>query len=692
MFSADKERQHLAYTGLIFLICYILLAVIAMRPVIAFDTFWHLQMGKDFLEGGLSPWIDHYSFSYPGKDISAIPVLFQMLLYQFVSFFGENEGFYFIKLFYITLLLLALFIYFRTIKANAYIVFLLLPVIAGTIHLRLMIRPEIFSNVLVVVCLLLYLKAQKTFAAKELLLISLLLFVWTNYHTSIIGYIIIFGLFLEKAINKIIHKDESFSWSQWCLWGGVIFLIGFTNLNEQYFIGQHFIMDMINVMSNNFGKYTQEYKESYLFYSTNVLVHLSWVLSVYVAIWSLIKKQYGFAFIAVLLTYFSWSTMRLVTVVMLVNMCVLALYFSQVSSSQLLTNIRSSVKKAVFIVSLFVAVLAFYYLGKEAYSSIIEDKNKQQILEQRYPVQVANYLTNYQSGGNILNIMQFGSYLINKLPPTFKVYYDGRTNILYPIEFVIHNQRLWKDARMLNEAIQRYDVSYALREHTPEAFASLHKNKKLTLGFADDHYQLFVKNTDNTFPLSSMLLVFPLCWDEDWVEDIEKEIALSEELFKNKEYTLKYVLAFMKDYLSHEDKQVFFDNLKQKNMHSDGVRRLALHLSLATENTETVSDLFSYIQKKTNYDILIYSNYLAETEQYVDAEALLYYYYLDAVSKKKILTFDKIEIMYRVLNALEEDNIELKYFKSSYKDELVGKLKKIDFNFDSELSFDYICK
>ncbi len=692
MFRIVKENRQIVYSSFVFLICYILLAIIAMRPVFAFDTFWHLQMGKDLLEAGLSPWVDHYSFSYPGKEISTIPFLFQVLLSQFVAFFGESEGFYFVKLFYITLLMLALFAYFRKIKANAYIVFLLLPIIAGAIELRLMLRPEIFSNVLIVICLMLYLKAQKKFATKELAFIGLLLLFWVNYHNPIIGYIIIFGLFLDKAINKLVNKDGSFSWAQWFLWGGVIFSIGFVKFHEPYFIGQHFILGTIKAMSGDFGKYTQEYKDAYLFYSTNMLVHVSWILSIYVAIWSLIKKQYGFVFITVLLTYFSWSLARLISVVMLINMCILALYFSQAWSSQYLENIRPSIKKSLFAVCFFIAVLAFSLLAKEAYLSIKKSENKLLILEKRYPVQMADYLKNYQSGGNVLNVMQHGSYLINKLPSDFKVYYDGRTNILYPIEFVIHNhQSLWHDLRVLNETIESYDVSYALRENKPEAYGFLHESEKLNLNFADDNYLLFAENKKNAFPLSSMLLVFPSCWNENWVQGIENEIALSEESFKDKEYTIKYVLAFMKDYLSHEDKQLFFDTLQPETMHSDGVRRLALHLALNDVDDETVSDLFSSVQLKKTYDILIYSYYLAKTERYSDAENLLYYYYTDAKHKKKIITFDKIAIMFRVLDILEK-NMELQHFDTSYKGELEEKLKKVNYNVEGDLSFDYICK
>ena len=93
MFRVADKNHDMVYSGLVFLIAYIILAVIIMRPVAAYDTFWHLQMGKDLLEQGLSPWVDHYSVRYLGKDIYPVPVMFQTLLYKFVSFFGEQECF-----------------------------------------------------------------------------------------------------------------------------------------------------------------------------------------------------------------------------------------------------------------------------------------------------------------------------------------------------------------------------------------------------------------------------------------------------------------------------------------------------------------------------------------------------------------------------------------------------------------------
>ena len=180
MYCYNDKYKNLIYSSLVFLALYIMLTVIIVRPVSVYDTFWHLQMGKDLVMNGLSPWVDHYSVTYLGKEIYPVPVMFQGLLYRFVSFFGEAQGFYYIKLLYITLMMSVLWLYFRKIKASTFIIVILLPLVVSAVSMRIIIRPEIFSNVLVVLCLILYLNAQKSFAVKEMLAICALLLFWTS--------------------------------------------------------------------------------------------------------------------------------------------------------------------------------------------------------------------------------------------------------------------------------------------------------------------------------------------------------------------------------------------------------------------------------------------------------------------------------------------------------------------------------
>ena len=699
MFSVINKNRDIVYSGLVFLVVYILLAFMVARPIAVFDAFWHLQMGKDLVEQGLSPWIDHYSVRYLGMDIYPVPVMFQVLLYKFVSFFGEQHGFYYIRLFYVTLMMSALWLYFRKIKANAYIVLILLPLVVSAVSLRIVVRPEIFSNVLVVVCLLLYLNAQKKFATKEMLAICLLLLFWTSYHSPIIGFIIIFGLFLEKAINKVIHKDDSFNWVQWALWGVLVFSTGFFNFNfnGHSIVGPHFVIGMINTVGDGFGQYIQEYSDAYPSHSTDVLTHISWMLSIYVAAWSLIKRQYGFAFIVVLLTVLSWSMVRLLAIVLLINMSVLALYLSQFFNSAQFINLRTSVKNMLILASVCVSLLAFYYLFDRAQLSIEQKENRTAHMEQRYPVQAADYLKHYKDGGNVLNVMQDGAYLIYKLSPDYKIYFDGRTNILYPVEFVKHNGELWRTEKTMDNTVEQYDISYALRSNKAEAYALLKKANTIELSFADDGFMLFSRAGAAEFPLASKLLVFPRCWSNEFFQDnisqgiLQKEIERSGQLFKDKQYTLKIALDFIKAYLAAEDKQEFFSDLRFEGKHSDAVRRIALYMAMNDADKSTVSYLFASIGFKSHYDILLYSYYLAKNAEYEDAEKLAYYFFtLDEVGEVQA-THDKFGILGRIFRILREHN-QLQKFEPSYVDELGANLKKVNYPFDRELSFNFMCK
>lgn len=687
MFHIGNENRQVFYSSLVFLSYYIILAIIATRPVFAFDAYWHLQMGKDLIENGLSPWVDHYSFSYFGKTISTVPVVFQVVLYQFVSFLGESDGFYYIRLFYVTLLLSVLFVYFRKINASGFIVFLLLPLIAYFIHIRLMVRPEIFSYVLMVICLMLYLEARKSFSTRQLIYISLLLLFWVNYHSPVVGYIIVFGLFLDKAINKYIYGDESFTWKFWLLWGCIIFLIGFMRPH-----GLHFMVVVLNVMADDFGRFTQEYTDSYTLYSNNIVINISWMLSVYVAIWSFLKKQYGFVFIAVIFTYFSLSTARMITATTLVNLCILALYFSQASYSHHISGIRPFVKKTLLIVSICVSLFAFYSIVIVASESLKKNDDQIVLHEKRYPVQVADFMKQSLEGGNVLNTMQTGGYLLNKLAPDFKVFFDGRTSILYPIDFVIYNQDILDNKEKLNEVIEQYGVKYAVYENTVNNYISLKNNRELSLIFADENYILFAGDEITSFPLTSKLLVFPPCWDESWSEQLPQEIELARSLFNDSDYTLRFVVDFLENYLSHQDKKQFFETLKYDELHSDVIRRLAFYFSWHNNNADAAIDSFRAIGLKTEYDILIHAYNLAKDNRFRESENLLYHFYvITKYVKKKYLTYDKMEIMIHTLELLNANN-ELQRFESAYIGELEEKLIKADYTRGDVLSFDNICK
>ena len=69
------------------------LAVTSMRNPNSLDSFWHLKLGQSWVESGLVPWIDHFSFTYYGSEVIGTPYIYEVLLHGFVVLFGLEFGF-----------------------------------------------------------------------------------------------------------------------------------------------------------------------------------------------------------------------------------------------------------------------------------------------------------------------------------------------------------------------------------------------------------------------------------------------------------------------------------------------------------------------------------------------------------------------------------------------------------------------
>ena len=69
-FEYTEQKRKLLIGGTI-IICLAMLMVTARRNVVSYDGYWHLKTGLDWLDHGLSLWLDHYSFTFNGEEISS---------------------------------------------------------------------------------------------------------------------------------------------------------------------------------------------------------------------------------------------------------------------------------------------------------------------------------------------------------------------------------------------------------------------------------------------------------------------------------------------------------------------------------------------------------------------------------------------------------------------------------------------
>ena len=674
MINVNANNWKIAGWGLLFLFLFILLAILALRPPVAFDSYWHLKMGKDLLSSGLSPWVDHYSFTFQGREISTVPVLFQILLAVFVMMAGEMSGFYLIKLFYISLLMLSLMFYFRYIRAPWFVGFFVLPFIVYFVDARLIVRPELFSNILIVLCLLLYMRARVNFSTKELLYICLLLLFWVNYHSPVIGYIIIFGLFLDKAINKWLKKDASFSWKAWFSWGGIIFLIGFLNPE-----GHHFLMSSYNLLFEDFSKYTKEYFHSYELYSTNKIVHLMWVFSLYVIVWSMIKKQFGLAFVSIVLTYFSWTTIRLTSPAAIANLCIFAFYLSSVSRDSL-GKVKPVIRKGLAIFAVCLAFLAYSSLIGVAVNSYHDGKTKNNYMKSRYPVDVVDYLGRYQDGGNVLNLLSHGGYIINRLAPEYKVYIDGRTNILYPIEFLEHWMKIYKKPALLKQELVEKNIQYAIYKNAYDNMLRFSGIDSYSLSYADEYFLLFARRDKTEFPLASKLFVLPMCWNDRFASTFEEEMLRYKNKIGVSGYQLEYIYAFLSNYLASKNKEHFLSTINQQELPIDAVRRLAAYLALNNRLVTLSTSFFASIVKKDDYDRLMLANSLVKERRYQNAEEMLVSLFEKYGADRFFeLTFDKLFVFNSLYDEIKRSGAGVR-LSAKFSTQLQAKLDEQNSN------------
>ena len=282
-------------------------------------------------------------------------------------------------------------------------------------------------------------------------------------------------------------------------------------------------------------------------------------------------------------------------------------------------------------------------------------KNMRKIVDERFPSQISDYLNNFQSGGNVFNNFNLGGYLTYALSPDYKIFIDGRTNILYPIEFYKHYLETISDISVLENDIRKYDIKYAVVTNTPRAHHYFSNTDMLTINFADENFILFSKDNKTAFPVASKLTLYPMCWNDRLSKQAQEEIFLSENFFSSKQYLIKEILEVLKKYLSQENNAASIDKIRPETLSSDSSKRLAAYLTLKTGKYEAANSFYRSIEKKKDNDLLMLSYSSTMLEDYSSAEAMLNNYLVQKGDLKKSPSsnFDSIIIL-KILTGIQQ--------------------------------------
>ncbi len=607
-----KNNHPRLITAAVFSLGFVILLYASFTQFVSYDAYWHLKMGQDLLSSGLSPRVDHYSFTFADQPIATLSYLFQVVLAVFVSGFGLSEGLQLIKIFSFSVLLLVVYLFYKKIKAPWPVIFITLPYIFLFLLYRFIhVRPEIFDSILIVTALILYIKAKESFSHRNLIYIALLQLFWVNYHVAILGYVIFFGLFLDKAVEMLGKQPGDITWRRWASWGTVLFLIGF--------IKPDFYHPLFSVL--NFSKewaITSEHGLTHELIPNSSLFTLFWLISAYLVISMIVQREYGLALVAGIFAFKSWQMLSLVTLSGIVVIALLAFSLSKVDWLDFFKKVKPRIRFLVTTVGCLMAISGFVLATVEA------DKVNRKTNANDRPHSIASYLREkYPEGGNIFNRMRDGGFLLYQLPPGFKVYIDGRTNVLYPIDFVTRYADLYalQFGQQIVDEIDRYNIEFAILPIEMAMLPVANKMHPLSVEYVDKEFVL-MSSRENNFPLSSRTLYFPMCWQESYQSALVAEFIKAKEILPA-DSVLVPLLNSLNELNESTSPAFFFNSVDTELLSSRYHQRLLGYVALELNFDKHAFDFFQSITNKETYDLLMMAYAALNYQNYDDAEKLV---------------------------------------------------------------------
>jgi hypothetical protein len=655
-YETSEQKKSLLLGGT-FMVCLAMLLVTVRRNNISYDSYWHLQAGLDWIHRGLSPWTDHFSFTFDGAAIAIPPYLFEAALAWLVTNFGLDTGFEIYKL--VCFVLALVFMTFLLVRQRAPVLVycLVLPLLVVLIQFRATVRPELLSYSFCLIGLMLYDNARRRFTARNILPIVVLMLVWSNYHSPVVGYVLFFGLFIDLALQQWRHRAGARDWLKWLAWGLAVVGVGFLNPDLK-----HPVVHILR-FSPEWKVLIQEYQSAVLYLDVAATFAL-----IFVALSTLLmlawKRQFGLLTVCALLIYYSVGMARMVTPSGIVVLGVFAMTVAGANPGLLLRGVSERMRRILGITT-WVLIAMSFGSGVSLARAFMEENQVSAII---FPSDVADYMLEQGYSGRIFNDYQAGGYLIHRLSPHSRVYIDGRTDILYPIEHYRRFMEARDSAEAFNAEVKQYGIEFAILENMQKNWTLMKNSGALGLDYVGGKFSLYVQDNPN-LPLFGELLGRPACWRSDMTEQLESEQAKAvwtipgnSELFPFLELVVSYTRA--------DDKAAYLKALETRGEWTDVNLRFAAHRALDHGLNQMASDMLASISEREFRDYLAAALANLRMEHLGVAEELL-----DHASRTNWarVDYEDMKILHSLLSQISRQK-PLEIFEDDYVHTLAEQL------------------
>lgn len=406
------------------------------------DVFGHLTYGKLILENGGVPTYDIFSYT-TGRSEWINHEWLSEVVFAVVHDRGGFPAFHYLKTGFLLLYLLGFYEVYRRVSPApnplTYCFFAALMLLM--MYPYVMVRPQLFSFLLMQGILLLFLEADRS-SPRWLLVLPVVFLVWTNVHG---GFIAGLGLVGVYGICSFLRSRQLFVYSVLGLAGSV----EATVLNP-YGLGLH--RQIYRTLGN---PWTDRVIEDWLpLYGTSLGDHpsLAVVLAVFLVhlvLFARSEKNWTRN------TLFVLSAVTFVAGLLHVrNVAFYALV--GVPSLSSLVELDRETPAAFERGARLTAILAAVAVAVGPFGSYDRNPND------RFPEASIQYLRDHGPGGNLATPFNWGQYAIYHLHPKFRVSLDGRYDTVYPLEtFVDFQLKAYRGVEW-EEILRNYGTDFVL--------------------------------------------------------------------------------------------------------------------------------------------------------------------------------------------------------------------------------------
>lgn len=132
----------------------------------------------------------------------------------------------------------------------------------------------------------------------------------------------------------------------------------------------------------------------------------------------------------------------------------------------------------------------------------------QPVAPRRYPEAAVAFVLDHAArgelSGRMLNEFGLGGYLIHRLWPQFRVYIDGRNDLVYEEAFIARYPKVLSDPELLAAEVERFGIEWLFLHNRPHATARAHfdQDPGWALVFASEQGLIYVRRAGVNGPLA----------------------------------------------------------------------------------------------------------------------------------------------------------------------------------------------